>query len=176
MKKFPAIILLSLLIIHPAHATPPRASEDFNHWYIIQMQGNHAGWMHESQTTNPENATITTQQEMNLTIKRGTQNITLHMLAKLEESTDHKPIRLYTLDELGSQPKETTYTYQENTIITNSPQPDKTNDPSTTKPIPLPGECFQTPAQAKSFLIQKLKNETDQFDRSEEHTSELQSH
>ncbi|MEO0512850.1 MAG: transglutaminase-like domain-containing protein [Planctomycetota bacterium] len=105
------LALLALLLpwaapTNAAAAQPAAASADATEerWYSVELSGQRAGWMRSARVE--ADGLITSTEEMNLTISRGSVNIKVRAVSEHVETTEHEPVSVKTVQEFGALPQE----------------------------------------------------------------------
>lgn len=150
MRRLLTLVLAVLVLPLSVHADGQGTEE---RWYIVEMQGQRAGWMHEKATIDPQ--TVKSESEMHLTIKRGELGITIRVASEFVETGDGKPVRMTSTMQLGAQPVVTEYTFEADGIHVHRPgmKGDKQAGPEI---IPLPKDEWMTPRAAERFMARKI--------------------
>ena len=144
MTRIAQTILLAVLT---ALALPCEAGE---RWYVLEMQGQRAGWTVEREHT--KDGTIISTTESRLTIRRGTTDVTLAMSSRFVEAETGEPIEMTAKSELGGTPTEDHWIFG----------PDNVRWISTSgaqrieKSLPNPEGSWLPPAAAGRFTAARL--------------------
>lgn len=83
-------------------------------WYVMQMSGQRAGWMHV--TREIEDGKVTTISKTELRIKRGQLEMKMAMDTTFVETTEGKPISMTRSTDFGGAPSTVEYTFHDNYI------------------------------------------------------------
>ncbi len=132
-------------------AAMPLRAEDHDRWYVLQIQGQRAGWMHATQKETGDN--ITTASEMQMKIRRGAQSVEIEISSEFVESKAGKPVSAKATMAMASIPNSTEYLFRatEVEVISGS-------GAAQTKTVqPLPDGEWLTPAAASAFLTKRLE-------------------
>ena len=148
----PWVILVLLLALVPcAHAT------DWEHWYVVELAGQQAGWMMERQTT--LEGRITSQNESELRINRGGTELVLTMSSQFVETVAGEPISMRTEQRFGQQPMVLEATFSDDSIVEKTTQGEAVHERS----IPTSQESWLTPAAAQRRLAEVLRTGANQL-------------
>lgn len=142
----PAFLIALLTALLPGSA---RAGDQ--RWYVLEMQGQRAGWLAEGQATN--DGLITSESRTNLTIRRGDTTITLDISSAFTESHDGSPISMTATTNFGGSESTDRYTWNNNEIAWTSTQSGR----SSTQTLAPPEGRWLTPAAAADYLAARLK-------------------
>lgn len=151
MRRWLLIVLAALVLPICARADGPGVEE---RWYIVEMQGHRAGWMHERVTTDARN--ITSDSEMKITIKRGELGIAIRVASSFVETGDGKPVRMSSTMQLGAQPAVTEYTFEADGIHVKRPGQPKTTGQAGPEVVPLPEGEWKTPRAAERYMAAQI--------------------
>lgn len=142
-------LVVAMALLLPALAA--RADgQDTDRWYEIWMAGSRSGWTHETVTT--EDDRITTRSEMEMSVGRADQAVTIRTTSVFVESVKGEPIEVTITQKLGDAPIEAKYVFRDSDVLVTSSRNGKAQE--TTLP-PLEGEWLP-PAAASRFLAQRL--------------------
>src|SRR5262245_32185184 len=114
MPRIPLPRLLAVLCVVVA-ASLARAGDDKDSWYIVEMLGQRAGWMHSTTATKDEK--ITSATKMHLEIKRGEATIRVAMESTFVETASGKPVSMSSVESLSAAPITKSYTFKEDGSI-----------------------------------------------------------
>ncbi len=93
-------LLLSLLLLSrpaPAHA---QLQVEFERWYLLELAGQPAGWMHARQGR--DGAVIRSASQMKMVIKRGPITLNITTETSFDETPDGKPLSATVTQQLGA--------------------------------------------------------------------------
>jgi hypothetical protein len=133
-----------------AIASPAKA-DDHDLWYVVQMQGQRAGWMHTSEKSTGD--TITTASEMNLKIKRGTQTVEIAISSEFVETKGGKPVSGKSSMTMAKVPTTSSYVFKDGEVEVTA----GSGAAKTTVMQPLPEGSWLTPAAAGEYLTKRLE-------------------
>ena len=110
-------VCLTLFIgsISSARAQEVIPAEQDERWYRVEISGAPAGWMLERGSHGEERNVAETR--LRLEIRRGGADLTLDVASRWTESADGSPLELWSRQELGAMPIETTYRYTDEEIV-----------------------------------------------------------
>ncbi len=147
-------LLLVLLVCRGAAAAPP---ENTDLWYTVLLQGQHAGWMHCSETT--ADGRITTEVQWLLSVSRAGTPVESRKSGRFVETVDGEPVSFWLMQDLGSTPREVLYEFGPSGLTRRITEAGRTS----TSTLPLPQGDWQTPREASEFAHARLRGGTDQF-------------
>lgn len=101
--------LLTALVLVLTLAFNLRADQPTEHWYIVQMQGQRSGYMHEAFTREGDNLKSTTK--LKLEIKRGQLAMAIELSSEFVETPDGKPVTMKSVMNMGALPVTKTYKF-----------------------------------------------------------------
>jgi Transglutaminase-like superfamily len=129
-----------------------RAGDEKDSWYVVEMLGKRAGWMHASTSTG--NGRITTVSKMHLEIKRGESSVKVAIDSTFVETDSGKPVSMTSTQNASAAPITDSYTFNEDgTIALVSDQGGR----RTTKTFPKPEGVWLTPAAADRYFLERFK-------------------
>ncbi|MGH9895901.1 MAG: hypothetical protein ACREA0_28730, partial [bacterium] len=136
--SFVLLSMLSVVAIGSEIAARPTAS-DTELWYLVTLQGEHAGWMHVQTTRDPNEAArgeerLTTEVDWSLTVSRAGTTVTSRKKGRFVESMEGKPISMWSMQDLGSSPREAHYDFGPDEITVRITEGGRTSQ--TTSPLP----------------------------------------
>src|SRR2546423_4308558 len=79
-----------------------RAGDDKDSWYLVEMLGKRAGWMHSTTSTNE--GKIASVSKMHLEIRRGDSTVKIAMDSTFVETEAGKPVSMTSVESLSSAP------------------------------------------------------------------------
>ena len=86
------------------------ASKVNERFYLVEMMGGRAGWMHAKETTAPDGS-ITTDSVVAFSLKRGPVSIDVRIESQFVETADGKPVSMRSFQQMAKIPMETTYQF-----------------------------------------------------------------
>lgn len=145
-------ISLPMAAAQPATTIPaPATTSVVEHWYVVSIAGQKAGWSRETTTTT--DSTITRDEEMSFTIRRESQSVTIATHTTFVESADHTPISMRSIQSIGADPTDTLYEFKPDGVRMTTVT--KIGRQSTMLP-PIEGEWL-TPSAIDALEKQKQK-------------------
>lgn len=125
-------------------------------WYILQLQGQRAGWLRSTTTT--KDGIITSASETSLELKREMLKIRVNMQTEFVETAEGKPLRLSTTQKLGAMATTKRITFNDDgTMTVVNTQPTPTGKPiENTQTLPKPDKAWLTPAAAERMVEAEL--------------------
>lgn len=148
-----AASLAVLLAASTCLAEPPAAdvaAGPTEQWYIVQMQGKRAGWMH--QKTAREGDHWKSSSKLKIEIKRGTAGMTIAMETEFLETDAGDPVSMSSTMRLGALPQTTRYRFLPDGIEISQGSAD---DPARTS-VPLPEGEWMTPREAERYSNERI--------------------
>ena len=133
-----------------AHALPLRA-EDHDRWYVLQMQGKRAGWMHERQVT--KDGRITTSSEMQMKLRRGRAVVDIALESEFIETVEGKPVRGKNSMNMATGPIVSEYVFKDQEVEAAS----GSGDNRVVQMVPLPEGSWLTPVAAAEYVAKRLE-------------------
>ena len=156
----PLLVLLTLF--------PAAARADHDRWYIVEMMGGRAGWMHSTQTTTPpapeadaDNAdagaaaapgAISSQSAVRFSLKRGDLKLEITMETAFVETAAGEPISMRSVQKLGTSAVTQEYTFKDDGVEVTTTQ----GGQSKTAFLPRPEGVWLTPAAAERYVRQRF--------------------
>jgi len=123
---------------------------DIDEWYVVEMQGQRAGWMRMQETDTTYG--LITSSQVHLEIARGAATITIDLKGTFTETYDGQPYEMTSEQSLGATPIKTVYRFSKDKITATVEQ----NGQSTISTLDLiPGDWL-TPAAARRYLVSQL--------------------
>lgn len=146
------VVLLVLLGARPqAGADPGAAGQGHDRWYVLRMQDQRAGWLHDRRDATPGSITSTT--ELRFELKRGETVVVVSLQAEFVETPEGKPVSMKLVQTLGAHPSTESFTFTPEGIdvVTDSAAGKRTASRA------LPDGQWLTPAAASRFIRQRLE-------------------
>lgn len=129
----------------------PVLDTTFDRWFVLEITGERAGWMHLRVERESDRITTHTQTELNLL--RGKTKIKVRTATRFIETLAGEPVSMWSKQKLGSVPIETYYEFEENEVIVRTTQ----GGSVTTRRMPRPSGQALTPAAAESLLREQIE-------------------
>ena len=151
-------IIRTLAILLTLALAPLAAAQqvETDRWYVLLMQGQRVGHMHETSVVEDDRAI--SRMEMRMSIGRGDAKVSLTFQAEFVETTDHEPISMRTVQALGAVPAEKAYTFTGDGVRLVETQGGRTTE----RTLPLPEGDWMTPGEAAEAFEAKIEaGETD---------------
>jgi hypothetical protein len=152
MLRTPLPRLFSLIAVL-VFAGVSRAGDDKDNWFIVEMLGQRAGWMHSTTATKGDQVTSTSK--MHLAIKRGETVIKVSMDSLFVETAAGKPISMAAVESLSATPTVKTYTFQEDGTIELVTEQ---NGQQSKETFAKPDGVWLAPAAADRYVIERFKS------------------
>jgi len=154
--RFVVLVLLCGRPVESACGLGVQAS-DADLWYTITLQGERAGWMRSRERTDTDR--ITTEVEWRLTVSRAGTPVESRKQGRFIETPDGKPISFWSMQNLGSAPREVQYDFRPDGIDVKTTEAGRI----TTSTLALPAGDWLTPRQAGEFITTRLLSGADRF-------------
>ena len=151
MRGIRGVALWLLSVAFVLAMTPTLHAEDHDRWYVLQMQGKRAGWMHSTQKSAGES--VTTSSEMHMKIKRGSQAVDIAISSEFVETKAGKPVSAKASMTMASIPNASEYIFKDGEVQVFS----GSGAARTESTQPLPDGTWLTPAAASEFLSKRLE-------------------
>jgi hypothetical protein len=99
--------------------------KDTDAWYVVELMGQRAGYMHSKRTHAADN--ITSETKMVFELGRGERKVRISMESEFVETLDGKPIRMKSRQMQGQAPLEQDYVFREKDIEVTTRQAGQTS-------------------------------------------------
>ena len=142
------------LAIGQAEHAPVVDHQDFSRWYVIQIDGEPSGSMHETRTI--ADGLITTEAATVMTVRRGSETITVNLSTLFVETTDHTPVRMSMIQGLGTTPTTVSHHFGPESITETTLGPAG----ESTRTLPAPQADWMTPAAREDWVQRQLDSGT----------------
>jgi len=147
----PALSLLMLLtLILPAHARQGTASTTFERWYVVNMGGEPAGYLHAQESV--ENGNLVDRTQMVIEIRRGELSLKIEMNTRFVETPDGKPIEAVNVQKLSQMTATTTLKFHPDKIIITTEQ----GQQKTERSVLPPTQPWMTPVAMARYIADEL--------------------
>lgn len=161
-QRQPSLVLAAIVAALLLGRAEPLRASDADLWYLVTLQGQHAGWMHVRTTRQADDAAgggerITTEMEWTLTVSRAGTSVASRKQGRFIETADGRPISMWSLQDLGSAPREAEYEFGPEHVTVRITEAGRT----TTTTRPMPGGEWKTPHQAAEFLAARVRGGAD---------------
>lgn len=142
------------LALGQAEHAPVVDHQDFSRWYVIEIDGEPSGSMHESRTI--ADGLINTEAATVMTVRRGSETITVNLSTLFVETTDHTPVRMSMVQGLGTAPTTVTHHFGPDSITETTLGPAG----ESTRTLQLPDADWMTPAAREALVQRQLESGT----------------
>ncbi|MBC7835084.1 MAG: transglutaminase domain-containing protein [Phycisphaerales bacterium] len=148
-----ALLLLAVLgsVALPARGAGAADPGDHDLWYVLEMAGKRAGYLHATQTAGGDH--IVTASLIKLAIRRGETTIEIQMTSEFVETRGGKPVSMKAVQSLGAAPVTTEYVFGGTAITQTTTQ----GRHITTTEVPLPEGAWLTPAAGNGYVRKRLE-------------------
>lgn len=145
-------VFLTLLLILASFSSHAFAGEkSWERWYVIEMMGERAGWMHSTVVTTEERVTST--DETHIEISRAGEIITQVVKMVFVETIKGDPVSIEVHQTFGGQPTDTRYSFDDEGIR----EVTKSGTRSTEKRhAPIEG-VWLTPRESDQYLAKRIE-------------------
>lgn len=150
--RFTGLLFAVLLVL-----VGPRPADAGERWYVLEMQGQRAGWTVEAETE--ADGRIVTTSESRLTIRRGETAIEMAMASRFVESASGKPIEMSARTDLGGAPSVDRWIFGAEGVRWIS----ETDGRRTEKTLPMPEGSWLPPAAASRYTRSRLAAEAEEI-------------
>lgn len=128
------------------------APAGYERWYVIELQGKPAGWMHELQKTNDAGQVITTS-SIEFKIARLDQKMRVAMGSQFVETAAGEPVRMASEQSLGLGTVRTEYEFTSEGVTQRTIQ----NGRTTESKLEAPKGEWLTPAETRAFIEARIR-------------------
>lgn len=132
-------------------STGALAQKDYDQWYVLELGGKRAGWMHAHQHT--EEGRITTASEMSFELKRGPTPLQIAMEQAWVETKEGKMVSLMSVQKLAGTAVTQKYAFGGEQIEVTTTQDGRV----TTSTIDRPAGEWMAPAEAARQFASALE-------------------
>ncbi|MEM1422436.1 MAG: transglutaminase domain-containing protein [Planctomycetota bacterium] len=143
------IRLLAALCLALCLASLARAGDD--RWYVVSLNGDKIGWMHE-RTRTDDDGHLVFSSTMTMHIARGAIDLELEVRSSFTETPEGEPVRMRGYQRMGSGPLETRYVFDTDGVRVSTLQRGRT----TTRNAPLPADGWLTPGEVEEFVRKRI--------------------
>ena len=148
MTRFARAALLALLSIMTAPAA--HAADTAERWYVVEVQGQRAGWMREF--TRPEGENILTGMEMQISFGRAGMTAKIGIDTRFVETPEGVPVSMRMTQRLGTISSTTEFTFGEGEVTITA----RNAGQEFTQTAPFPEGEYLTPAAATRYIEAQL--------------------
>lgn len=141
-SNFLPVLLLGLCAASwcgPVSATSVQES-----WYRVEVSGQAAGWMVDREIEADDR--LITESDMQISFRRGGAALRLGMSSRFIETAEHRPVEMWTRQQLGAAPQEITYRFESDAVVMNGQ-----------KRLELPEPGWLTPAAVDRRLVAEVR-------------------
>lgn len=142
---------MKYLLIFLVALTPAAVRADFDRWFVLEMQGQRAGYAHMTMTTAGD--VITTTNQMQISVRRGPMAIRIEQSQRFEETVAGEPLEAASMLKMGAMAMNYAYRFTPQGIEVTSEQGGQKQ--VRTLP-PVQGQWF-TPAAAQRHVQQQIE-------------------
>lgn len=149
--RYPRFVVLACTLLLTTLARA--GGQDSDRWYEVWLSGSRSGWSHEVVTT--EGDRITTRSDMEMTVGRADQAVTIRTGSVFVETTDGEPVEVTISQKFGQSPVEARYVFRDDDVLAIT----GAGDAKQQRPMPKPEGEWLPPAAAARFLAQRLASD-----------------
>ncbi len=142
---------LLLLAVTVAHAALPIANVEYDQWYIVEMDGQRAGWARMTARIKGDN--IESFQDTYMVVRRGAIELPIQVTMRFVETRDCQPVAIELRQMMAAQEMKQTYQFQKDRVLLVS----NVGGAATTSVLPLPDGKWMTPTEAQHHIMAKLE-------------------
>jgi hypothetical protein len=147
-RVLPALVALVVFAVSAA------AGGDSDRWYLLKMANTPCGGVHAVVTE--ADGKVTTTSAMTLAVRRGdVELLKIAVDTEFVETADGKPVRMRSVQNTGTTPTTSTYTFQPDGSIELVTEQDGR---TLTKTLPKPEGVWLTPNAGEQFVKQRMKS------------------
>lgn len=150
-------LLVGALLVTLAPASLGQPETPRERYFIVELGGQRAGWVRETQTSTEES--ITKDVEMHFEIRRGETGVAITMRSIFVETPDHRPLSMSSTQSMAANPITTEVTFGADAWTVSVTQSGNT----TTQQQPLPEGEWLTPAAAEEYVRRRLEAGADKI-------------
>jgi hypothetical protein len=145
-------VLVSLVVL--AASALAGGATDSDRWYLLKMADAPCGGVHT--IVAESDGKVTTTSTMTISVRRGeVELLKIAIDSEFVETTDGKPVRMKSVQNTGTKPTTSTYTFQPDGAIELVTEQDGR---SITKTLPKPEGVWLTPNAGEQFVKQRMKS------------------
>jgi hypothetical protein len=148
--RIPHLVFALLLLSAPF----ARAGENFERWFIVEVDGHKAGWAREAETR--ENNFITSTSEMKFSFARMGQRAEVAVATRFVETAAGDAVEMASAQTLGEQEVKETYTFIRGIASYEVMHVTETVSGRTKKTHPWPEGDWKSPAAARRHVAERL--------------------
>lgn len=153
-RSRPITSVLLVLAALALAATSARADDapwttEEEHWYVLELNGQKAGWMAVLVESAPDRFRTTT--ETRLEIGRGAATTSVHTRTSFVETAAGRPVLMRSTQESSREPVESAWAFGETDATLTTRQAGRT----LTKTMPMPGGVWLTPMAVDRYTAER---------------------
>lgn len=157
------VALLAAAISQPAisqdGSSQDRSSKDSETWYLIELDGQPAGWVVEREQTRGE--TLITETHTRLELSRGTAKTSMELESRFTETLDGRALSAWTRQSLGAMPVESSFEFRDDAVWVRHGGSDLSKAEANS--LPLPEGEWLTPGAASQRVLSALESGATEF-------------
>ncbi len=131
--------------------------EPYDLWYVIEIDGQRAGWYHEKVEIDGD--LVTTVSDTSMSIRRGPSTVTIGIESSFVETDRHEPKRWETSISMGSTPVVRVYTFGEDGVEVTTTE----GGQASTRVTNAPEGNWLTPGGIREFARSRLASGADEI-------------
>jgi len=142
-----ALLVVALGVFRGAHAADQTSWE---HWFVLDIAGQPAGYMHETFTEGSEGAVLRT--DLVMRIGRGDSSVRVEQSSVFMQDAAGRPRELRTMQNMGVEAVDQRWIFEDDHVRHSSRQGERTLE----RRLDLPKDPGLTPVAAQRFIRQRL--------------------
>jgi hypothetical protein len=150
-RHFMLIRLLSIAMTVIWSASRTNAQDIKEHWYVLEMMGQRAGWMMTRQSDSAD--VIETETKSVISVAQGANAIKVEVSSSFVETPDGKAVSMASTRKFGAMDVRQDYQFVEDGVIVKTSQSGRVSESKVAKPE---GEWL-TPNGANLFFLKRLE-------------------
>ena len=127
-------------------------------WYVVQIDGQRAGWMVERSVTT-EGGNLREETELQMSLARMGQTIQITMRSGTLESAEGELKEMRSVQTLGNSTTRSSFTFHEDRVLSRVEQMGRTTE----KDLPVPSGDWLTPSQVRALIERELASGAETF-------------
>ena len=149
LPRFLTPMLALLALVPILAAAPARADVVWDHYYVLEIGGQPAGWSRDTLTLVDD--VYRTARETHLRIRRGVNELSMTMTAQFEERADGTPIRIVSDQEMARQQTSVEWRFEGDQVISVAREGAR----SLEETLPAPTGTWFMPAAAHRYRTER---------------------
>jgi Transglutaminase-like superfamily len=151
------LVVLGVVVACTQAFASDQAVTEFDRWYVLQVAGEHAGYIHTTERHKADK--IITQTDMKISIRRGDQTVTMEHAMWFVETEDGKPVEASSTLKPGALAIVYRFVFNEDGIEQTTGQ----GDLARTLTLPPLDPSYLPPAAAQRLIEKQITSGREQF-------------